>query len=80
METPEFEGVRESDFDHVKHAFWGLNNLLTSSMNVPDPIQPNTVLDWCNLTGNILSRDEIKIVFAMDVAYRAALNEAQSES
>lgn len=74
METPEFTSEYDGGFDHVKAAFWRLSNLRTNGMNGPDPIQPSTILDWIKLSGERLSRDEVKMILAMDVAYIGALH------
>lgn len=54
-------------------AFWRLSAFRTQGFGGPDPIQPGTLRDWCEITGTRLSVEEIDILLAVDAAYLAAV-------
>lgn len=68
--SAEVEGIEGGE--HLIEAFRQLSRFRLSGMGGPEAIQPGTVRDWCAVTGNRLSVEEIGIIFDLDAAYRIA--------
>jgi hypothetical protein len=52
------------------------------SINGCAPISPDYLASWCAVSGEIITRDEAMIIFAMDASFRGALSielDAQSK-
>ena len=66
--------------ERLEDIFWQLSRFRGSGLNGPEPLQPGTVRDWCQLTGRPLSRQEIGVLFAMDGAYLGAAQREAEEA
>lgn len=73
MEVP--EGGEE-----LLSVFWTLSGYRDQGFNGPLPIRPRDIRDWCEVTGNILTRDEIATLMAMDGAFMEAAAKERAEA
>jgi hypothetical protein len=55
--------------------FWELRQSQPPGLSGPVPISNGELALWCQLTGNIIRREEIAILRAMDSRYCAEINE-----
>lgn len=72
MEVP--EGGEE-----LLSIFWMLSGYRDQGFNGPLPIKPRDIRDWCEVTGNILTRDEIATLMAMDGALMEAVAKERAD-
>ena len=73
VETPAFEDAGyDGSGDHIITLFWRVSGLRSYNFSGPDPLRPETVLGWLQVSGDKLSRDELMILFDMDAAYLRA--------
>jgi len=60
-------------WSHLWVWFWTLRDSAPLGMNGPQPFQYSEIECWMRLTGEIVRRDEITTLKAMDSAYLEAL-------
>ncbi|MDP9809353.1 hypothetical protein J2W42_002201 [Rhizobium tibeticum] len=59
--------------------FWELRQCQAPGFSGPAPISNLELATWCQITGNIIRREEVTIMRAMDGAFRAGVD-AESEA
>ncbi|MDE1991657.1 MAG: hypothetical protein KGI75_04105 [Rhizobiaceae bacterium] len=59
--------------------FWDLRTAQAPGFSGPSPISNLEMLAWVQLTGNLLRREEIAVLKAMDASYCQAV-EAEAEA
>ena len=70
---PEFE-LRDSDNEYLIEWFFILRELCPDTGFGESAIQPATISDWADMSGNFISAPESAIILKMDVAYRKGLS------
>lgn len=76
-EFPNPDIVIDPDAEYLLIHFEALSQFRNVGINGPLAIMPDTVREWCQVTGTRLTRDEVNILFKADTAYRAAYYEEQ---
>lgn len=61
--------------EHLAEWFWRLSEVRHQGFNGPLPIGFSEIQAWINLTGEIVSREEVAILRAMDAAYLAGIDD-----
>ncbi|MBZ3690984.1 phage tail assembly chaperone [Phyllobacterium calauticae] len=72
----------EDTIQYLWDWFWEMSDSRSSGMNGPNPISHQDLMAWCQFSGNILLREEWRILTAMDNTYREAIaieNKEQAE-
>jgi hypothetical protein len=59
---------------HLIEWFWDLSTARSHGFDGPNPLSLSDIANWSALTGNIIRRDEITILRAMDGAYLDAVS------
>lgn len=67
------------DAEHLWDWFWEINRRRQSGMNGPQPISHEAIAMWSAMTGEILLREELKILTRMDDAYVSAVAKAHED-
>ncbi|RVH27906.1 phage tail assembly chaperone [Sinorhizobium meliloti] len=67
MESPEADVPDNGAF--LWHWFWELRQAQPPGFSGPVPISHGELSVWCQLTGNIIRREEIAIIRAMDARF-----------
>lgn len=71
----------DPDDEYLLDVFRHLSMIRDEGLNGIGPLLPGRITDWCRTLGYYLHRDEIKVIFILDVAYRKAyVEEAERQS
>jgi hypothetical protein len=68
------------DFDYLLGWFWDLNAGRPPGFSGPEPLSMTELALWISLTGEIVRREEIRIIRSMDDAYLAAVARERVEA
>ncbi|MGA0564173.1 phage tail assembly chaperone [Ancylobacter sp. VNQ12] len=78
------EGEKNPDIEipdgaeHILGWFWDLSSARSHGFSGPNPLSLSDIAAWSRLMGEIVSREEIAILRAMDTAFVAAITAEQS--
>lgn len=61
--------------EHLVDWFWTLSATRQQGFNGPLPVGFSEIQAWINLTGEIVTREEVEILRLMDAAYLAGIEE-----
>lgn len=67
----------EEHWAHLWEWFWQLSAVRGQGFSGPEPITFSEIASWTALTGEIVRREEVRVLLAMDAAYRGAAAEEQ---
>jgi hypothetical protein len=67
VESPEV-GLPD-DAEELWSWFWSIRRGVAGGFSGASPVSCGELFAWLQLTGNILRREEVEIIFAMDTAY-----------
>ena len=75
VEDPEIP----DDGEHIWTWFWMLAARRQSGINGPQPISYADIMAWCQMTGELMLREELAIIIRMDDSYLSSISKIRDE-